>query len=177
VAGLGFLWLAPVIDLWVRIILVLLAIAIARGAGLLDRLRRAIAFRADRQGILLGAVPDKLSPRRGSALFLPWSDVEQIVLYPASTLGPRKSASAQCIGIQRKAGAAPLLWGNEQAPGCPVPRVPTWATRPITGWRLDRNRLAATVAEVAPDVSILVTGPGTSGRSPAAATTDAAPAD
>jgi hypothetical protein len=61
------------------------------------------------------------------------------------------------MGVQRYAAAAPLLWGNEQAPGCPVPRVTTWATRRITGWRLDRDRLAALIAEVAPKVQILDT--------------------
>ncbi len=64
----------------------------------------------------------------------------------------------QCIGVQRRATAEPLRWGNEQAPGCPVPRVPAWATRTIRGWRLDRDRLAAVVAVVAPGVSILDTG-------------------
>jgi hypothetical protein len=47
-------------------------------------------------------------------------------------------------------------WIHE-APGCPVPRVPAWATRMITGWRLDRSRLAAVTAAVAPDVVILDT--------------------
>jgi hypothetical protein len=38
-----------------------------------------------------------------------------------------------------------------------VPRVATWATRRITGWRLDKDRLAAFVAEAAPKVLIVDT--------------------
>jgi hypothetical protein len=152
VVGLGFLSQSPVIFLATGSIL---AVFIAQDAGLIDLARRTIAFRADHEGILLGAVPDKLSVRRGSALFIPWADVERILLYPAYPRGPARRAAVQCIGVQRRAAAAPLRWGNEQAPGCPVPRVAAWATRKITGWRLDRGRLAAVVAAVAPGIPIL----------------------
>jgi hypothetical protein len=152
--GLGFLWQSPVIFLVIGIIL---AVFIAQGAGVIDLARRTIAFRADHEGILLGAVPDKLSVRRGSALFIPWADVERIILYPAYPRGPARRAAVQCIGVQRRAAAAPLRWGNEQAPGCPVPRVAAWATRKIAGWQLDRRRLAAVVAAVAPGIPVLDT--------------------
>jgi hypothetical protein len=129
----------------------------AQGAGVIDRVRRTTAFRADQAGITLGAVPDKLTVRRGSRLFIPWADVERIILYPVHPRGPGGRAAVQCIGVQRRATAEPLRWGNEQAPGCPVPRVPAWATRMVTGWRLDRSRLAVVTAAVAPDVPILDT--------------------
>ena len=118
VVGLGFLWQSPVIFLVIGIIL---AVFVAQGAGVFDLAWRTIAFRADHEGILLGAVPDKLSVRRGSALFIPWADVERIILYPAYPRGPARRSAVQCIGVQRRAAAAPLRWGNEQAPGCPVP--------------------------------------------------------
>ena len=153
---IGFLWHLPVIFLPLGLILAVLA---ARGAGVIDRVRRTTAFRADQAGITLGTVPDKLTVRRGSRLFIPWADVERIVLYRGRRPG------MQCIGVQRRATAEPLRWGNEQAPGCPVPRVPAWATRTIRGWRLDRDRLAAVAAVAAPGVSILDTS------------TDALPAD
>ena len=148
------LWRLP----WIFILLgAALAVVTAQGAGVIDRVRRTTAFRADQAGITLGAVPDKLTVRRGSRLFIPWADVERIVLYPVHPRGRGGRAVVQCIGVQRRATAAPLRWGNEQAPGCPVPRVPAWATRMITGWRLDRSRLAAVTAAVAPDVPILDT--------------------
>lgn len=163
VVGLGFLSQSPVIFLVIGIIL---AVFVAQGAGVIDLARRTIAFRADHQGILLGAVPDKLSVRRGSALFIPWADVERIILYPADPRGPDRRAAVQCIGVQRRAAAAPLRWGNEQAPGCPVPRVAAWATRKIVGWQLDRGRLAAVVAAVAPGTPILDTGADSSMEGP-----------
>jgi hypothetical protein len=150
----GFLWHLPVVFLPLG---AALAVLTAQGAGLIDRVRRTTAFRADQAGITLGAVPDKLTVRRGSRLFIPWADVERIVLYPVHPRGRGGRAAVRCIGVQRRATAEPLQWGNEQAPGCPVPRVPAWATRMITGWRLDRSRLAAVTAAVAPDVPILDT--------------------
>jgi hypothetical protein len=151
---LGFLWALPVIFLPIGIVLAALT---AQGAGLIDLARRTIAFRADQAGITLGAVPDKLTVRRGSVLFIPWADVEKIVLYRIHPRGQPGHATVQCIGVQRQPEAEPLLWGNEQAPGCPVPRVATWATRKITSWRLDRDRLATVTSAVAPGIPIVDT--------------------
>jgi hypothetical protein len=150
----GFLWHLPVIFLPLG---AALAVVTAQGAGVIDRVRRTTAFRADQAGITLGTVPDRLTVRRGSRLFIPWADVERIIIYPVHPRGRGSRAVVQCIGVQRRATAQPLQWGNEQAPGCPVPRVPAWATRMVTGWRLDRSRLAAVTAAVAPDVPILDT--------------------
>jgi len=150
----GFRWHLPVVFLLLG---AALAVVTAQGAGVIDRVRGTTAFRADQAGITLGTVPDRLTVRRGSRLFIPWADVERIILYPVHPRGRSGRAVVQCIGVQRRATAQPLRWGNEQAPGCPVPRVPAWATRMITGWRLDRSRLAAVTAAVAPDVPILDT--------------------
>jgi hypothetical protein len=153
--ALGFtLWRLPLFCLPAGIVI---AARAAHGAGVTDRARRTVAFRADEAGIALGAVPDKLTVRRGSALFIPWADVEAIVLYPVYPRGAGRPPAVPCVGVQRQAGARPLRWGNEQAPGCPVPRVPAWATRRISGWRLDRDRLAEVTAAVAPGVRILDT--------------------
>jgi uncharacterized membrane protein len=154
VIGLGFFWQSPMI---LMVIAIVLAVLIAQGAGAVDLARRMVAFRVDTEGIALGAVPDKLTVRRGSPLFIPWTDVKSIVLYRSSPLGKSGHAPVLCVGVQRKEGARPLLWGNEQAPGCPVPGVPTWATRRVIGWRLDQGRLAAVVATVAPGVTIVDT--------------------
>jgi hypothetical protein len=152
----GFLWHLPAVFLLLGLGLAALT---ARGAGVIDQVRRTTAFRADQAGITLGAVPDKLTVHRGSRLFIPWSDVERIILYPIHP-GRPGHITVQCIGVQRRAAAAPLRWGNEQAPGCPVPRVPAWATRMISGWRLDRDRLATVTAALAPGVPILDTCTG-----------------
>ena len=152
--AVGFLWHLPVVFLLLGAALAMLT---AQGSGVIDRVRRTTAFRADQAGITLGAVPDKLTVRRGSRLFIPWADVERIIIYPVHPRGRSGRVVVRCIGVQRRATAEPLRWGNEQAPGCPVPRVPAWATRMVTGWRLDRSRLAAVTAAVAPDVAILDT--------------------
>jgi len=77
--SLGLLWHTPVIA---GVIAVLLAVLAALGGGVFSAARRALAFRVDHTGITLGAVPGRLPPRRGPAVFVPWADVEQIVLYP-----------------------------------------------------------------------------------------------
>lgn len=176
--GLGLLWHTQVI---IGVIAVLLAALAAQGGGVVSAARRAVAFRADHAGITLGAVPGKMPPRRGSAVFVPWADVEQIVFYPVYPRGRGGYGQARCVGIKRRDGAPALSQGNEQAPGCPVPGVATGATRRITGWRLDRERLAAITAAVAPGIPIIdaITGPspGIEGPGQRASTTELGPAD
>jgi hypothetical protein len=63
---------------------------------------------------------------------------------------------------QAAGGVCGPAGGNEQAAGCPVPRVAAGATRRVTGWQLDRERLAAVAAAVAPGVPLVdvSVGPG-----------------
>jgi hypothetical protein len=153
--GLVFLTVAP----WVTgvvIAVALLTLTVPAVAA-----RRMIAFRADHAGITLGAVPGKLIVGRGPA-FISWADVESIILYPAHPGGQGANVGDQYIGIQRREGAPALPRGNEQAPGCPVPRVAAGATRAITGWRLDHERLAAVTAAMAPGIPIVDAGTGSS---------------
>jgi hypothetical protein len=102
------------------------------------------------------------------AVFVPWADVEQIVTYPRP--GYPAGGPAPCIGIQRRQSAPDLSEGNEPAPSCPAPRVAAGTARPITGWRLDRDRLAAVTTAVAPGIPIIDTntGPNPSVEGPAA---------
>ena len=147
--GLGFLWHTQLIFAALTVLLAIPAVlAIAR---------RPVAFRADHAGITLGS--DRLLPRR-PAVFIPWADVERIVLYPgrkAARSGDYLWASGEVeyIGVQRRDGAPALARGNKQAPWCPVPGVAAGATRPIKNWRLDRERLAAVTAAVAPDIPVI----------------------
>jgi len=176
--GLGLLWHTQVI---IGVIAVLLAVLAAQGGGVFSAARRAVAFRADHEGITLGAVAGKLPPRRGSAVFVPWADVEQVVFFPAYPRGRGGYAQARCIGIRRREAAPALSHGNEQAPDCPVPGVATGATRRITGWHLDRDRLATVTAAVAPGIPVIDAGtgpsPGIEGPGQPASTTELGPAD
>jgi hypothetical protein len=121
-----------------------------------------IAFRADYAGVTLGAVPGRLIVRQSPAVFVPWADVERIIFYPADPGGQDANNRVQCLGVQRRERSPALPEGNEQAPGCPVPGVVAGATRRVTGWRLDRDRLAAVAAAVAPGVPIVAAATGPS---------------
>jgi hypothetical protein len=147
--GLGLLWHTQLIFAALTVLAVIPAVlAVAL---------RPVAFRADHAGITLGS--DRLLPRR-PAVFIPWADVERIVLYPrrkAAGFGDYLWASGEVeyIGVQRRDGAPALARGSKQAPWCPVPGVAAGATRPIKNWRLDRERLAAVTAAVAPDIPVI----------------------
>jgi hypothetical protein len=125
---------------------------------------RRIAFRADYAGITLGAdMRDGWTWRWDRAVFVPWADVEQIVIYPGQ--GFPAGSRAPRIGIQRRQNAPELSAGDRPAPGCPLPRVSAADTRAVAGWRLDRDRLAAVTAMVAPgvpvtDLTAIETSPG-----------------
>ncbi len=104
-----------------------------------------VAFRADHAGVTLGAV--RVLPPR-PAVFIPWADIENLILYRAGS--GRKAV--ECVGVQRRQGAPALPYGNKPAPGCPVGGVAAGASRRMTYWRLDRERLAAVTAAVAPGI-------------------------
>jgi hypothetical protein len=150
--GLGLLWHTQLIFAALTVLAVIPAVlAVAL---------RPVAFRADHAGITLGS--DRLLPRR-PAVFIPWADVERIVLYPgrkAAGFGDYLWASGEVeyIGVQSRDGAPALARGNKQAPWCPVPGVAAGATRPIKNWRLDRERLAAVTAAVAPGIAVIEAG-------------------
>ena len=135
--GLGLLWHQQLIF---AVLTVLLAVPAVPALVL-----RPVAFRADHARITLGS--DRLLPRR-PAVFVPWTDGRRgLIFYP----GPTSSGDqAPYLGVQRRDGAPALPSGNKQAPGCTVPGVAAGATRRIKSWRLDRDRLAALTAAVAP---------------------------
>ncbi|MGH3231115.1 MAG: hypothetical protein ACRDOA_21485 [Streptosporangiaceae bacterium] len=111
---------------------------------------RPVAFRADHAGVTLGAV--RVLPPR-PAVFIPWADIEKIILYPAGSGKNR----VECVGVQRREGAPALPYGNERAPDCPVGGVAAGAARRMTHWRLDRARLGAATLAVAPGIPIIET--------------------
>jgi hypothetical protein len=109
---------------------------------------KRIAFRADPMGVTLGGDPISWTDRSGGTVFIPWFDVEKIVIFRAGT-------GKQCVGVQRRASAPPLPRGNGPARRCPVPGVAEGATRQTVAWRLDRERLTALVAAVAPGIPLI----------------------
>ena len=130
-----------------------------------------IAFRADVLGITLGASPLSLPGRDSSPVFIPWSDVERIVLYSGPKSREPGTGDRQWIGIQRRPGAPRLPRGNGPARRCPVPGLAEGATRQVVAWRLDRERLAALTAAVAPSIPVIdadpdIAGPALEGPDP-----------
>jgi hypothetical protein len=157
--GLGVVWQPPFSPaaavLAAPAIFAAMAVLLAV-PGLIAMARRKTAFRADYAGITLGALPDSLAFLRGSPVFIPWADVEQIILYPSGPAEPDAAARIQYIAVQRREGAvAPPLDGVTPAPGRATP-----AAHKITGWRLDRERFAAVAAAMAPGVPIVEAGTG-----------------
>jgi hypothetical protein len=120
--------------------------------------RCQLAFRADHDGILLAGQQHWLTGRRGPATPIPWADVEQIICYSHE---PGHGGPVRCIAIQRRTG------------------VPV--TRTVTGWRLDRARLAAVTAAVVPGVQVVDAASNTDlsieGPSQATSTTELGPAN
>jgi len=142
------------------LILAPIAFVLATVPWLVAVASRKAAFRADMAGITLGADPLSWPFRHASAVFVPWSDAEAIALFQGGGAFGWRMGDDPCIGIQRREGAPALPRGNRPARRCPVPGVAAGAVRPVTAWRLDRNRLAALTAAVAPGIPIIEAGPG-----------------
>ena len=66
----------------------------------------------------------------------------------------------RCLGIQRRPDAPALSRGNKPARRCLLPGIAAGAVRPVTAWRLDRDRLAVLTAAVAPAIPIIDAGTG-----------------
>jgi hypothetical protein len=158
--GTGIRWQPPVISatagiLAIPVIFSVLGVVFAM-PGVIAICRRMIAFRADYAGITLGDMPTSLAALRSPAMFIPWDEVDRVILYRARPRRPGTQAEStaegpgtavQGIAVQRRGGATVV-------PG------PTRTARKITGWRLDRERFAAVTAAVAPAVRIVDAGSG-----------------
>lgn len=147
--ALGLLWELPSLSA-ASVILAVPVIFSAFGVilampGVIAIARRRIAFRADPTGITLGTVPDNMPALRHPAVFVPWADIERVILY--LPVGPRGRGRGQVtrIAVERRPGTAYLT----------EPAFTMRPTRAITGWRLNRERLAAVSAAVAPEIPIV----------------------
>ncbi len=148
----GFVAIAflPTMPLWLSIV-----IWVFFGGGglffLVSTLRGSLALRVDGQGVTLGGLP----MRRSTAAFVPWADIEAVVLFeqPVPMTGPMPY-----VGIKRRAGTGRLPGAMGSLSKALIPHVDgdvVAASRPINGWRLDRERLTAAVSAHAPQVPIL----------------------
>jgi hypothetical protein len=149
--GLGLMWQPQVISaasviLAVPVIFSALTIAFAMPA-VITSARRMIAFRADYGGITLGVMPTSLAALHRPAIFIPWAEVEKIVLHRAGSHLWRGDPPVQGISVQRRDGTA-----------FPGTGAASRAAYTITGWKLNHERLTAVTAAVAPSIPVIDAG-------------------
>ena len=149
--GLGLMWQPPVISaasviLAVPMIFSALTIAFAMPA-VITIARRMTAFRADYGGITLGVMPTSLAALHRPAPFIPWAEVEKIILHRAGSPPWRGNRPVQGISVQRRDAAASPVTGAAPRAACT-----------IAGWKLNRDRLAAVTAAVAPSIPVIDAG-------------------
>ncbi|MFB6705737.1 hypothetical protein ACFCW6_13590 [Streptomyces sp. NPDC056333] len=115
-------------------------------------LSRKVAFRVDETGVLLGGSPARYG---ATTSHVPWDDITGFVLWRQTAGG----ASLPYVGVTRRKGAPPLPGDDPKARAVvehlvPVPAEVAPASRAVTGWRLDKDRLAAAVAHFAPEIPV-----------------------
>jgi hypothetical protein len=137
--------------LWAAEALIALALAVLLVPAVAAR--RLVAFRADYAGVLLGAEPRALMVGRRRPVFIPWHEVDQIVLHPDTSGLPGTKGRVGRVEVRRRM-VLPAV--DEQAPEPGAAAV----TRSVRGWRLDRERLALITAAVAPCVPVIEAAPG-----------------
>jgi hypothetical protein len=119
--------------------------------------RRRVALRADGEGITFGTRPGRPVT---DAEFIPWSETSAVLLWRAG----RGLKGVRYVGVQRRDGPSPM-WtitteplvariGDAFRPWHQLRRE-TGDQRRVHGWRLDRLRLKAVVAQVAPHVAVV----------------------
>ncbi|MGW3493671.1 hypothetical protein [Streptomyces sp. NPDC001020] len=111
-----------------------------------------VAFRVDETGVLLGGNPARY---RGTTVHVPWHDITGFVLW-RQVVG---NATVPHVGVTRREGAPALPGDGPKARAIarrlvPVPEDVAFASRAVTGWRLDKDRLVAAVAHFAPGIPV-----------------------
>ncbi|MGA5451997.1 hypothetical protein ACPCVO_35725 [Streptomyces umbrinus] len=115
-------------------------------------LSRKVAFRVDETGVLLGGNPARY---RATTAHVPWGDITGFVFWRQAVGG----TSVFYVGVTRRIGA-PALPGEGPAARSavqrlvPVPPGVAMSSRAVNGWRLDKDRLAAAVAQFAPGTPV-----------------------
>jgi len=149
--GLGLLWQpsgisAAWVILAIPVIFSALTVAFAMPA-VITIARRMIAFRADTAGITLGVMPASLAALHRPAVFIPWAEVERIILYRPGARRWSGNPPVQGISVQRRDQTAAPVTGAAPRTACT-----------ITGWTLNRERLTAVTAAVAPGIPVIDAG-------------------
>ncbi|MFJ6567929.1 hypothetical protein ACIQNU_10925 [Streptomyces sp. NPDC091292] len=119
---------------------------------------RKVAFRIDANGVLLGGNPVRY---KATTAQVPWSDIQAVVCWRQHT-----AASIPYVGLALRADAAPVPGAARGSVAratlrALVPHLPADVvalSRPVSGWRLDRDRLAAAMAGFAPGVPLTDAG-------------------
>jgi len=131
--------------LWVAGVVIAVALAVVLGPAMAAR--RRVAFRADYAGLTFGSAPGALMVRRGPQVFIPWGEVDTIVLHPDdSGIAGRSGRVARVarVEVRRRDQAGAM-------------------TREVSGWRLNRERLTSVTAAVAPGIAVVEGGPSVEG--------------
>jgi hypothetical protein len=121
-----------------------IAVALALMLGPAIAARRRVAFRADYAGLTFGPAPGALMVRRGRPVFIPWGEVDTIVLHPDDSGIAGRSGRVARVEVRRR----------DQAAGM---------THSVTGWRLNRERLTSVTAAVAPGIAVVDGQPAVEG--------------
>ncbi|WP_143662229.1 hypothetical protein [Streptomyces sp. Amel2xC10] len=115
-------------------------------------LSREVAFRVDETGVLLGGSPARYG---ATTAHVPWADITGFVLWRQQAGG----ASVPYVGVTRREGAPALPGDGPKARAVlthlvPVPPEVAVSSRALTGWHLDRTRLAGAVSHFAPGTPV-----------------------
>lgn len=132
------------------------------GAGtlifLVGIVRRQAALRVDARGLTVGGSPVRY---RATTLFVPWDELAVVVVWRQRL---PHGVSMRHIAVARRPGSPPLpdqrmgvvghVTLNRLAPNMPADVAAT--SRPVAGWKLDVDRLRATIQANAPHVQVMV---------------------
>jgi len=127
----------------------------------MDGPRGAVAFRADERGVVLAG-------RRKAELCAPWGSIAEIVLFHQAA----GAVGMPYVGLRLVPGAPPVpagldrdggMWRTNRGPFPHVPQDVLAYSRPVSGWRLDEEKLARIIAVHAPHVRIVRLAGGRTG--------------
>jgi hypothetical protein len=129
--------------LWAAGVVIAVALAILLGPALTAR--RRVAFRADYAGLTFGPAPSALMVRRGQQVFIPWGEVDMIVLHPDESGIVGREGRVARVEVRRRDQASAI-------------------TREVSGWRLNRERLSSVTAAIAPGIAVIESKPAVEGQ-------------